>query len=254
MNHSLQHLRAELMQKQLANQLNHENAILHFMSYHVFCVWDFQSLLKALQQQLTGVQVPWFPTADREARRLINEIVLDEESGPHPAGGHASHFELYLDAMTQAGADTKGIEQFLHFLHNGHSLAEALISAKAPRPVQQFVQTTFQFIERGSLPQLVAAFFYGREDIIPDLFRQLVARLSQEKPERWRTFQFYLEEHIHCDEEKHGPAAEQLLQRICQSDAALWAEAEEAAQTAIQARLDLWDAIAESTPQKSVAA
>ncbi|MEL0158493.1 MAG: DUF3050 domain-containing protein, partial [Deltaproteobacteria bacterium] len=108
---SLRLLRKELLERQMASQLSSEEALLRFMSNHVFAVWDFQSLLKALQQQLTCVQVPWTPTPDREARRLINEIVLDEESGPHPDGGYASHFELYLDAMKKAGANTQLIDE-----------------------------------------------------------------------------------------------------------------------------------------------
>ena len=76
------------------------------MEAHVFAVWDFQSLLKGLQRLVTCVEVPWLPTSDPEARRLLNEIVLDEESDQAPGGGYLSHFELYLQAMRECGPNT----------------------------------------------------------------------------------------------------------------------------------------------------
>ncbi len=251
---SLRLLRKELLERQMANQLGSEEALLQFMSNHVFAVWDFQSLLKALQQRLTCVQVPWAPTSDREARRLVNEIVLDEESGPHPDGGFASHFELYLDAMKKAGADTNLIEEWLKTIEKSRNFSTAIASTNLPSHIVKFLKTTFSFIDNGSLVSITSSFLYGREDIIPDLFRQLVERLIHENPDKWRYFKFYLEEHIHCDEEKHGPAAERLIQRICGNDPIRWAEAENAAIVALTARIELWDAMVASHAENSEAA
>ena len=40
------------------------------MENHVYSVWDFQSLLKSLQINLSCVEIPWIPTFDRDARRF----------------------------------------------------------------------------------------------------------------------------------------------------------------------------------------
>jgi hypothetical protein len=78
-----------------------------FMEFHAYAVWDFMSLLKALQQQLTCTQVPWFPVGEADTRFLINEIVVGEEADVDANGRRMSHFEMYLAVMKQAGARGK---------------------------------------------------------------------------------------------------------------------------------------------------
>src|SRR3954471_9932469 len=83
-----------------------------FMETHVFAVWDFMSLLKALQRGLTCVKVPWIPL-ENSAARLINEIVRDEESDLSLTGHTISHFDLYYSAMTECGSNTSCIDRFM---------------------------------------------------------------------------------------------------------------------------------------------
>ena len=229
-----------------------------FMESHVFAVWDFQSLLKAMQQRLTCTGVPWTPTADAEARRLVNEIVLDEESDELPADeaervglvGHdgpltsASHFEIYLAAMRQAGADTRPIGRLIGLLQDGVPLSSALAACGGPPAALDFVRHTFSVMESGETHRIVAAFTYGREDVIPSMFRNLVTALADEDPDTWGIFRFYLERHIAHDDEKHGPICRRIVARLCGDDPDRWADASATARSCIEARIALWDAIA----------
>jgi hypothetical protein len=238
-------LRDRLVSHRLYGLVDTPERLRWFMEHHVFAVWDFQSLLKALQQRLTCTTVPWVPTADPEARRMINEIVLDEESDALPEGGAASHFELYLDCMGRGGADTGPIHRLLDAIRGGTPLARALADCGMPAAAAEFVTRSFAVIDSGSTAAIAAVFTYGREDVIPDMFRRIVGSLAQDDPVRWERFRFYLDRHIEHDDAHHGPACRRIVARLCGTEAALYAEAAAAARECLEARLALWDAVAE---------
>lgn len=219
-----------------------------FMQYHVFAVWDFMSLLKALQVRLTCAQVPWVPQGDTQVRRLVNEIVLGEESDVLPGGGAASHFELYLQAMQEASADTTQIKHFIQALQNGQPIATALDQARVPTPVKAFVLHTIAVIERGRAHEIAAAFTYGREDLIPEMFTQLVHGLERQFPGKLSTLRYYLDRHIALDGEEHGEMGRQMVNLLCAGDPAREQEATQAAVNALQSRLQLWNSIATALP------
>jgi Protein of unknown function (DUF3050) len=239
----IQPLRDRLLEHGLYAELNSPEAVRVFMEHHVFAVWDFMSLVKALQRHLTCVDVPWSPQGDRASRRFINEIVLNEESDDDGLGGFASHFELYLSAMQQAGARTDVIEVFLELLRHGETPDEAIEHAGAPDAAQRFVRSTFSVIASGSLPAIAGAFTLGREDVIPEVFCALVARLDAASPGRFERLRYYLERHIDIDASRHGPMARCLLTAMCAEDADRWSEVEAAVAQALEARLALWDGV-----------
>jgi len=215
-----------------------------FMESHVFAVWDFMSLLKALQSRLTCVSVPWQPTKWPESRRFINEIVLGEESEIYQ-GRAVSHFELYLEAMRESGADTAPIQNLLNQLATGSADFD-LHSTAAPAAARQFVDTTFELIRSSEIHSMAAAFTFGREDVIPDMFRSLVRDLNRKFDGQFAKFQWYLERHIEVDGEDHGPLALRMVADLCGDDDELWNEAGRAAEAALEARLALWDGILET--------
>jgi hypothetical protein len=214
-----------------------------FMESHVFAVWDFMSLLKSLQVTLTCVSIPWMPGPYAESGRLINEIVVGEESDLYQ-GRAISHFELYLEAMKEAGANTEPIGGFLQHLREGHSLSESLARSGAPIEAQAFVRSTFALINPAKPHLTAAAFTYGRENLIPAMFRQIVQDLRSSF-EGLGVFEYYLERHIEVDGDSHGPMAERMLADLCQGNPRRKREAEQAASEALAARAQLWDSILE---------
>jgi Protein of unknown function (DUF3050) len=225
----------------LYRNLDSLDAVVTFMEHHVFAVWDFMSLLKSLQRNLTCVQVPWVPTGPAGSRRLINDIVLVEESD-ELGHGFISHFELYLKGMAEAGADTSAIDNLVALLRAGTPVLPALAEAAAPGPAAEFVRATWGFVESAPVHCQAAAFAFGREDLIPDMFDQVVA-VNREQGNRLAAFLDYLDRHIQVDSEEHTPMAMQMLADLCGDDDQKWRQCEDTVNSALEARIRLWDHI-----------
>ena len=245
-------VRNEVIGHPLYAQLRSVEDVQVFMEHHVFAVWDFMSLLKTLQAALTSVETAWVPTRHKAARRLINEIVLGEESDVDPFGQPASHYELYLDAMRQAGANTRPVVHFIQTLQRGFSLRDVLRynTAEVPEAQLAFLRATERIIKRGKLHEIMASFTFGREDLIPDMFTELVRELHHNHPGTFDAFVYYLDRHIELDGDEHGPAALRMMHAVCGDDDAKWAEAEDTVVEALAARRALWDAILAALPPK----
>lgn len=224
-------------------KIDRVEALRLFMERHVFAVWDFMSLLKTLQQRLCCVGVPWIPPVDPPACRLINEIVLAEESDGDCQVGFASHFDLYHRSMKQCGADTAAIDSFVEELRRGVPVRVALASPSIPEPARLFVGNTFDIIESGDLCGIAAAFTFGREDLLPDVFQRIVDELNEQAGGQLDEFKYYLERHIGLDGDEHGPMATRLVQSLCGDDPVKWQIAEDSAVKCLAARRILWDGI-----------
>ena len=234
--------KSELGKHPIFSEIHSLPVLRRFMETHVFAVWDFMSLTKRLQQELTCVRLPWLPPQDPQAARLINEIVLGEESDDRPALGHYSHFELYLDAMREVGACTVAIERFVALQQEGVSYDVALQSIKVDPAAADFVRHTLHTALHAPGHSVAAAFLHGRESVIPQMFQRILDDWGigiEQAP----TFRYYLERHIEVDSEDHGPAAEKLLSRLVDSDPQRQEDVYASAIAAVESRIALWDGL-----------
>lgn len=236
--------RERLLAHPVYARLTSKRAIQVFMEHHCYAVMDFMCLLKSLQQRLTVVAVPWFPPVSADAARFINEIVLGEECDVAPDGGFISHYELYVRAMRLAGADADKVEHLVELVRNHQHYRRALTRAKVPASAAAFVTDSVSICLTGKNHEVAAYFLFGRENLIPDMFRKIVDRLRASGETGLDGLIYYLDRHIEIDGGEHGPAAERMLVHLVGGEPRRWAESWRAAQRAIAARLKLWDAIA----------
>src|ERR1700720_4156807 len=242
-NDHLCNLRTALLDHPIYTHVASVGDLRRFMEDHVFAVWDFMSLLKRLQQDMTCITVPWFPADNAKAARLINDIVIGEETDVGPDGAYVSHLALYLRAMRDIGASTRQFEKFRSLVLVGVPVEVALARIDAPHHVQAFVADTMALANSGSTEEVLGAFFYGREDIIPEMFRRLLNTLYGAGPnnDRLRNFIYYIDRHIELDGDSHGPKGRELLENLVASSPDKGARALRAACNSIKSRIGLWN-------------
>ncbi|MBF0275116.1 MAG: DUF3050 domain-containing protein [Nitrospinae bacterium] len=224
-----------------------------FMEHHIYSVWDFMSLVKYLQNRIAPTTFPWTPQGDGSVKRFINELVMEEETDqamPDKEGNETfgSHFELYCGAMTEIGANTNRVMSFIDVVRK-KGINEALSSEYILEPSRRFTTTTFDFIKTEKPHVIASALTFGREHIIPAMFRALLKDMNicdKEAP----VFHYYLNRHIHLDEDFHAPLSLKLLFQLCENDEQKSREAEEAAFQAIQARIDFWNGVLKALNEK----
>jgi len=217
-----------------------------FLENHIYAVWDFMSLLKALQQKLTCTTTPWFASPNPETRYLINEIVLAEESDLSYNGTRLSHFEMYIEAMQSCGANTKEVQAFLQKVVENKNIFITIKQSNLHSNIKSFLDFTFKIIEEGKTHKIAAAFTFGREDLIPNMFTAILKNFQKNFPEtNLSELIYYFERHIELDTDEHGPMAMQMITELCKEDPIKWAEVEEIAIQSLEKRVGLWDAIEE---------
>ena len=243
----------ELLNHPLYNKIKTVEDLQVFLQHHVFAVWDFMSLLKALQNKLTCTTTPWMPVGNPETRYLINEIVLAEETDIDSNGKRQSHYELYIDAMKDAKANTSLISMFLESISETKNVFVAIKNSELNKAVKDFLNFTFQLIDLGEPHQIAAAFTFGREDLIPNMFTEILNNFQNNlKAIDLSKLIYYFERHIELDADEHGPMAMKMINELCGNDNKKWQEVEEVSILALQKRIALWNAIERLIEEKNL--
>lgn len=237
-------LRNKINNHSLYKNLSSIEDVKTFMENHVFAVWDFMSLLKALQSILTNNNVPWTPKGNGTTARFINEIVMGEESDINENGEAKSHFEMYIDAMEQINANTNQIRKFISLLENKSTLRDSINTVNLDPILKNFINFTFDVIKSEKAHCIASAFTFGREDVIPDMFLKIIQKSKTDSTDqRYSKLLYYLNRHIEIDGDEHGPISLKMVENLCGDDTKKWDEALDVAKLALKQRIKLWDLI-----------
>jgi hypothetical protein len=241
MDSRIQELHSQLTLHPLYSKLDQIDNLKIFMEFHSFAVYDFMCLLKSLQRHITMKNEPWKPAPyPDEVIRFINEIVLCEESDLDPDGKPCSHFNLYIRAMNEIHANSSKILSFVRSIRHMDYRTDEL------RPgVKEFVDFNLNLAVTGEVEELAGAFLFGREKLVPDMFKSIV-RVLEKQNLPCPSFMHYLKRHIEVDGDEHGPMAEKCLEAICDRNKLMYAKANKIAVHSLELRVKLWDACLEA--------
>ena len=238
----LNYLRKSLVEHPLYNSMENLNDIKKFMEVHVYAVWDFMSLVKNLQMNLTCIYTPWIPSENSLTARLINEIVWGEETDVDKNGIAKSHFEMYLDSMNEIGANTNKIKLLISLVKQGKDIFEIIKSFDISAEIKDFLNFTFSVIKENKVHVTAAVFTFGREDLIPNMFIEIVKKIKLEN-KSVESLIYYLERHIEMDGDHHGPMAMNMISTLCENNDNKIKEALDLSKVALEKRIKLWDHI-----------
>ena len=246
---NLEPLKEKLKNHSLYNNIKDIDDLKIFSSAHVYAVWDFMSLLKFLQVNLTSTSLPWYPSKNSSTAKLINEIVAGEETDEDQNGKPISHFEMYIDSIQDFGLNTNLILNNINSLNNLETIEKDIDKLEIKEYVKNFLKFTFSVIKRGNVHEVAAVFTFGREDLIPDMFIPLIEGINAKNNDLDKLI-YYFKRHIEVDGDMHGPMSMEMLSYLCNNDPNKIADSSSISEKALLARISLWDGIENEIKQK----
>ena len=245
-------LRDKLLNHRLYSNIERIEDLQIFTENHIYAVWDFMSLLKALQIKLTCTKTPWVPNNNSQTAYLINEIVLAEETDVNQLGERKSHYELYIDAMIDIGAKIEFPTKNINEIASSKNVFASIDSLELHKNIKEFLRFTFSVIEEGKPHKIAAIFTFGRENLIPNMFNEILREFEKNiKDKDISKLIYYFERHIELDEDEHGPMALEMVSMLAENDQKKWDEIEKISIEALEKRILLWDAINDQLEKKS---
>ena len=245
-------LRDKLLNHRLYSNIERIEDLQIFTENHIYAVWDFMSLLKALQIKLTCTKTPWVPNNNSQTAYLINEIVLAEETDVNQLGERKSHYELYIDAMIDIGAKIEFPTKNIDEIASSKNVFASIDNLELHKNIKEFLRFTFSVIEEGKPHKIAAIFTFGRENLIPNMFNEILREFEKNiKDKDISKLIYYFERHIELDEDEHGPMALEMVSMLAENDQKKWDEIEKISIEALEKRILLWDAINDQLEKKS---
>ncbi|KOY51772.1 DUF3050 domain-containing protein [Polaribacter dokdonensis] len=150
---------------ELYSSIENKKDVKSFMENHIFAIWDYMSLMRALENNLRDNSVPWFPSNNGKNLKILYKILDEEEYTIDASGSVKSYFEMYLEAMEEIGANTSDILNILSHSKTINLIDEAL--NLTGMNIESFYYTRFIYtIIKSQKPHLMAIVFALSKELV----------------------------------------------------------------------------------------
>ena len=239
---------SKLINHKIYGQISDMRKTKIFMESHVFSVWEYLTMLKALQRELATRDISFLHENVPDLPYLINQIVLNEEIEEESRGEYLSAmglYQLYINSMDEIGADSNPIKYFVDCIKvnkNWNNTIRDTITRFDNIPIQtyEYLNYNLKMIELSEIHELAGIFFFGREDINSKFILLIKSNIEHEKS--LSNLKNIIKRHVDDDSKNKNPILGEYINNIlCKDDDKKWKKVEISVIEAIKKRIELWD-------------